>query len=93
MTSINFREEETNQATLFDFKIETATEGLGSAYSKCLNKLSKENALTIAHYLGSVKSETHLSDNYRRNLIKILSIFSLSRMSKMFTFMAISWQK
>jgi hypothetical protein len=72
MTTISFREEETNQTSLSDFKIETATEGLTSAYSKCLNKLSEENALTIAHYLASLKSETHLSDNYRRNLIKIL---------------------
>jgi integrase len=87
LTSTNFLDEETAQPALFDLKIETATDGLTSAYSKSLNKLSKENALTIAHYLTSLKYETHLSDNYRRNLIKILSIFSLSRKNKPFNSM------
>jgi integrase/recombinase XerD len=60
----------------FDREIETATSGLSPEYSKLLNKISKDNALTIANYIISMRTETNLSDNYRKNIIKVLSRFS-----------------
>ena len=60
-----------------DMKIQTAAEGLAPEYYRSIKKLSnKQNALTIADYLASMKSETNLSDNYRKSIIKITSIFS-----------------
>jgi site-specific recombinase XerD len=60
-------------------KIKSATEGLTTEYYKLLNsnKISKENASTIANYILSMKNETNLSDNYRRAIIKTLSPFSV----------------
>jgi integrase len=69
---------------LFDLKIQSALEGLTPEYSKCLNKLSKDNALSIATYISAARSETSLSDNYRRTIIKILSFFSLFCKNKSF---------
>ena len=60
----------------FDREIETATSGLSPEYSKLLNKISKEDALTIANYIISMRTESNLSDNYRKNIIKVLSRFS-----------------
>jgi integrase/recombinase XerD len=66
-----------NQSSaLFDIKIENATEGLSLGYPRRLYRLSNKNALVIANYILSIKFEVNLSDNYRRNLIKVLSIFS-----------------
>jgi integrase/recombinase XerD len=66
---------------LFERKIENATDGLNH---DCFNwlyekvaKFSKENAAVIANYIMSMKTETNLSDNYRRSIIMLLSKFSL----------------
>jgi hypothetical protein len=37
---------------------------------------NKENALTIISYIHVMRTEVNLSDNYRRDLILLLSIFS-----------------
>ena len=60
----------------YDREIETATSGLSPEYSKLLNNISKDNALTIASYIISMRTETNLSDNYRKNIIKVLSRLS-----------------
>ena len=66
---------------LFERKIQNATEGLSH---DCFNwlyekvaKFSKENAAVIANYIMSMKTETNLSDNYRRSIIILLSRFSV----------------
>jgi hypothetical protein len=66
---------------LFERKLENATEGLSH---DCFNwlyekvaKYSKENAEVIANYIMSMKTETNLSDNYRRCIIILLSKFSI----------------
>jgi integrase len=41
------------------------------------NKLSKDNALTIADYIISMKSEVNPSDHYRADVIKVLLMFSI----------------
>jgi len=78
-TAVNLpaEQEVNNQSSvLFYMKIENATERLSPEYSKRLSRLSKGNALGIADYISSIKFEVNLSDNYRRNLVKILSMFS-----------------
>jgi integrase/recombinase XerD len=57
----------------FDRKIEAAIVGLPREYSKLLNNISNNNALIIANYIISMKTEINLSDNYRKDLIKVLS--------------------
>ncbi len=62
---------------LFDRKIEIAAEGLIPYYSKCFYKIPlKENALTLASYVISMKSEINLSSGYRREVIEKLSRLS-----------------
>jgi hypothetical protein len=61
----------------FDRKIEAAIAGLPREYSKLLYKIPKDNALKIADYIISLKTEINLSDNYRKDLIKVLSKFSI----------------
>lgn len=64
-------------------KIELATEGLTPEYVRAMSR-TKENALVIAKYISAMKSETNLSDNYRRNIIKITSSLSLFSKNKPF---------
>lgn len=66
---------------LFERKIQNATDGLNH---DCFNwlyekvaKFSRENAAVIANYIMSMKTETNLSDNYRRSIIILLSRFSV----------------
>jgi integrase/recombinase XerD len=62
-----------NKSPLFDRKIEIATEGLLPCFSKTLcHKLPSENALTIADYIISMKTEINPSPNYRKENIRVL---------------------
>ena len=66
-------EEKSYALLYFDRKIEAAIAGLPREYSKLLYKIPKDNALKIADYIISLKIEINLSDNYRKDLIKVLS--------------------
>jgi hypothetical protein len=70
-------EERSYAFSYFDRKIEAAIAGLPREYSKLLNNISNDNALIIANYIISMKTEINLSDNYRKDLIKVLSKFSM----------------
>jgi integrase/recombinase XerD len=64
---------------LLDRKIEDVTSGLLPYYSNVLFKVSssnKENTLTIISYINAMRTEVNLSDNYRKDLILLLSTFS-----------------
>jgi hypothetical protein len=64
---------------LLDKKIEDIGAGILPYYSILLHNLSlsnKENALTIISYINAMRIEANLSDNYRRELIRLLSTFS-----------------
>ena len=64
--------------TLFDRKIEIASEGLRSHYCTSLYKIPlKENALTLASYIISMKSEINPSTNYRIDIIEKISRLSI----------------
>jgi len=76
-----------NYVTIND-RIEAATEGLAATYSRHLRQLSKPNASIICDYISAMRSETNLSDNYRRTVIMTLSVFSHSRFCKDMPFKA-----
>src|ERR687888_669930 len=72
--------------TTATIKIENATEGLPP---NCFHRLydrvlllaagpkGKQNALTICDYIFSLRSEINPSDNYRRDVIKLLCNLSM----------------
>jgi integrase/recombinase XerD len=63
---------------LFDRKVETASEGLISCFSRCFyNMPLKNNALTLADYIIAMKSEINLADNYRKEIIQKLAGLSI----------------
>lgn len=60
---------------LFDRKLESVTEGLPREFLNLLNKLSKEDLVTVLDYMISLKSEINPSENYRGSVIKIVTKF------------------
>jgi integrase len=76
-----------NANIFLDRKIEDVTAGLRPEFSKTLYKIassSEENALTIVNYILAMKTEINLSDNYRKDVIKLLYIFSKYNRNKQF---------
>jgi integrase/recombinase XerD len=68
----------TTNDTLFDRKIAIACEGLRSHYYDVFDKIPlKENALTLASYIISMKSEINPSNNYRIDIIEKISRLSI----------------
>lgn len=59
--------------SLFDIKIKMVTAKLIPYYRRLLKDISKENALTIAKYILAMKTEINLSDQYRQDIIYLLS--------------------
>jgi hypothetical protein len=57
-------------------KIDIATEGLQNHLKHKLQSIHPQQAFTITKYIISMRSETNLSDNYRRLVIIILSVLS-----------------
>ena len=67
----------TEKNSLFEQKLELATEGLEPHVLEHLKtKISPNNALTIAKYILSMKTETSLSNNYRHSILSSLKLFS-----------------
>ncbi|MFZ0896313.1 MAG: zinc ribbon domain-containing protein [Candidatus Nitrosopolaris sp.] len=74
-----------SRKTLDTNSIDDATQGLTPEYRKRFTKLSEDNALTVGYYIISMKSESNsLSDNYRRSIIKVLTMFSIFCKNKRF---------
>jgi hypothetical protein len=64
---------------LLNRKIDDVTAGIIPYYSSLIHKLSlsnKENSLAIISYINSMRTEVNLSDHYRTDVIRLLSIFS-----------------
>jgi hypothetical protein len=60
----------------FERKLESVTAGLPrETFNLLLNKIPNEDALVIMDYVISVMTEVNPSDNYRIDIIKILSKF------------------
>jgi integrase len=78
MDATSHQKNSNSDDVLFDRKIEIASEGLSSYYSTRFYKIPlKENALTLASYIISMKSEINPSNIYRREIIDKLSRFSV----------------
>jgi hypothetical protein len=71
----------TRRSPLLDRKIDEISAGLQSSYSQNLRSISEANAVTIIDYIAAVKIEINLSDNYRKDLIQVLSRFSRPKLS------------
>jgi integrase len=79
---INNRNNDNNNDgdALFERKIENATEGLTHNCFNWLKKVAnnnKDNVIGIANYIMSMKTETNLSNSYRKSVIILLSKFSI----------------
>ena len=83
-TAVKEQKQEEYNDPFFDRKIENATEGLKSDCYKRFYKISYDNALTIANYILSMKSEINPADNYRRDNIRLLIRFSIFHHNKAF---------
>jgi integrase len=65
-------------------KIEETAAGLQMSFTKALRNLSEANASTIIDYIAAVRVEVNPSDNYRKDLIDILSKFARFTENKYF---------
>ncbi len=71
--------------SLFDQKLVVATKGLEPYFLNHLKtKLSQEYAIIICDYIASMRIETNLSDNHRRDVITSLKILSQFLVNKPF---------
>jgi hypothetical protein len=61
-----------NRPLFFERKIDEVTASLRPEYSRLLYSLTVQNALFIADYILSMKTEINLSDNHREGMIKLL---------------------
>lgn len=59
----------------FDRKLDIVTAGLTKEHSNLLEKISRENALTVMDYIISLIAEVNPSANYRKDIIKCLTKF------------------
>jgi len=70
---------------LLDQKIDMITAGLPASYGKNLRLLSnQENISIIIEYIQALKTETSLSDHYRKDNIELLTRFSNFHNNKLF---------
>lgn len=59
----------------FDRKLEIVTAGLTKEYSNLLQKIRREDALTVLDYMISLNAEVNPSVNYRKDILKCLTKF------------------
>ena len=59
-----------------DRKLKDITAGSRPAYLNVLHTVSNDNASTIADYILAMKTETNLSDSYRKSIIEAICRFS-----------------
>jgi integrase len=84
----NISNERRYNANIFlDRNIENITAGLRPEFSKAHYKISyssEEKALTVVNYILAMKTEINPSDNYRKDNIKLLYMFSKYSRNKSF---------
>jgi hypothetical protein len=67
-----------------DARLAMITKGLRNEILNGLKNISKQNALTIADYISAMITETNPSDNYRKDNIRLLYLFSKYNKNKPF---------
>ena len=73
---------------ILERKIDDIFSGLQPEYSRLLDIISEENALTIGNYIQALRVEINPSDHYRRDVIRLLC--KLSRYNSNHSFKATS---
>jgi hypothetical protein len=61
---------------ILDREIEKVSAGLSTGFSRMLRSIPEKNALTTVDYILAMEIEINLSDNYRRDIIKLVTRFS-----------------
>jgi integrase len=67
-----------------DAKLSIITKGLRREIYNGLKNISNENASVIADYMSAITTETNPSDNYRKDIIRLLYSFSKKNQNKPF---------
>ena len=63
--------------SLLDIKIERICAGLQPSFANKLKSLAvKDNIIAIIDYVNSMMTEINLSSNYRKDVIRLLTLFS-----------------
>ncbi len=65
---------------LFERRVQNATDGLSNDCFNWLERVANnnnDNVTVITNYIASMKTEANLSDSYRKNIILLLSKFSI----------------
>jgi hypothetical protein len=62
----------TAKSALLERKIDETAAGLQASVAKYLCLINENNAAIIVEYIGALKSEVNLADNYRRDVIIVL---------------------
>jgi hypothetical protein len=75
---------QSSKSAILERKIEETAAGLQMSFTKALRNLSEANASTIIDYIAAVRVEVNPSDNYRKDLIDILSKFARFTENKYF---------
>jgi integrase len=73
-----------NTITSLERDIEDVCVGLQPQFFKYLHNTVDRNVFIIINYINAMRTEVNLSDNYRKDLIKLLSIFSKFNKNKPF---------
>ncbi len=73
-----------NSVTSLERDIEDVCVGLQPQFSKYLHNTADRNVFVIISYIHAMRTEVNLSDNYRKDIIKLLSIFSKFNKNKPF---------
>jgi integrase len=73
-----------NAAASLDKDIEDVCAGLQPQYSKYLHNAMDRSVFIIINYINAMRTEVNLSDNYRKDIIKLLCIFSKFNKNKPF---------
>jgi hypothetical protein len=75
-SKVDFLKARDNQSVDLDRRIEEITEALPNFFRNQLRSISKNNAATACDYITALNREINLSQNYRKDNIKILCTFS-----------------
>jgi integrase len=73
-----------SEAFEIDSRLRSITEGLNNEILNGLRSLSNENAAIIVQYISAMITETNPSDNYRKDNIRFLYLFSRYNKNKPF---------
>jgi hypothetical protein len=68
--------------TSLERDIEDVCVDLQPQFSKYLHNTVNRNVFVIVNYINAMRTEVNLSDNYRKDIIKLLSIFSKFNQNK-----------